>query len=308
MSYSSRLKNLSATMLAAIIFSLLSSCSGLPTEITSARDMKAQLDDKGVDCFSFLVEPSQSNGAESLFCEDGSVNVNNGFVFSIWTSQEERDAGLTDFCFQLARSGSRELSLIAGETWVGFSESGLITAGVLSEELGVDEVKADSFCNSLGLEIGETLEMVALDACNQIYDVYDTLLFLEIPLLSSYVAGDILGKNWDRGYSASEARAARDSRSTLLTQIRRLESPRNPVPSALREESGKIILVDLQNKRNDLSQGWEKSQQGLDDLNLHVLKKNIEINNTNLELAALKLQLNSVLGVCQEYAVFDWKI
>lgn len=191
LSDSSRLKNLSAIALAALIFSLLSSCSGVATEITSARDMKELLDEKGIDCDPFQTGMSDNTNAEVLSCEDGSANEENAYQFSIWSTEADFSVGLQEMCRNLDRMRKLEDEVVLGKTWFAFTDSSLIDEELLSSELVSTSIQASALCDERDYPIDLVLSGEAIAACEEIEEDFRKLPGLKFNTPSSEPFGEV---------------------------------------------------------------------------------------------------------------------
>lgn len=157
----------------------LAGCVATGSPISSARDVKLLLDEKGIPCESFDVSKEEETNAEILSCLDGTVSQDQ-FFFIIWKTADAKDRAFSNFCQGIESKGSAATELIVGKTWVAYSASDYFPISALAEELGSEVGSGAEICETQGLEVASSLNEANLASCQAIIANYEDLASVEI--------------------------------------------------------------------------------------------------------------------------------
>lgn len=302
----------------------LAGCTAMDPEITSGRDMKLLLDEKGIDCESFDVTNDSENSGEILTCLDGSVK-NDPFSFIIWPTVQDRDLSFTDFCLDLKRRGNAENSLIVQETWVAYSSSTFFSAEDLAEELGAEIISGQSFCEDRGLEVALTLSDPGIEACNDVHEI-----FKKYEGLSIRRAEKLSASNPNALYVGQMISVDTSELSTMAQDLRvelRKLTDDPEVPTDIRDKAEEVDIGSVVRSATNYDNGtspaylfttfpsWyeeisnptrEQILQAFSEINETHDEHNTRVGEFEVELALFNFSLAGVLDACRAYAPFDW--
>ena len=147
---------------------VLSGCTN--SNAANADEMENMLQDAGIGCIGPNLGEITTVDAEVLNCR--SAETREKFSVAIFASTEDRDMGMSDFCFDLDRTYYPGSQVALQRSWVAYGESGA-TIAAIADELGAQLMPADSFCSDRGLEIGAALSDQGFQACQRIGSIYD---------------------------------------------------------------------------------------------------------------------------------------
>lgn len=295
-----------AVALSAVL--TLSSCTIFEPSVTNARELKKQLDDREVACEEFEVTADSETGGELLTCRDGSAR-NEGFFFLVWTSTEERDQALSEFCFNLKRRANAEEAFIAGSTWIGYSASTYIPTSLLADELGEKVLSGESFCSDRGLEIAEALSDEGVDICKSINVISKDLRRVSIERAQKYQLriGDMMTGSGSLVFTEVKLREAlhnlkqiADVPEELLVIIESIE-PTAISKAAKAFDNGtspQYLFMEFI--------GGSTYEEKWDSVMPQITEHNRRVALFELAQSALLINTATLLDTCAEYAPIDW--
>ena len=287
----------------------LSGCTLFEPSITNARELKKQLDEKGVACEEFEVTLDAETGGELLTCKDGSAK-NEGFYFVVWPSTEMRDEALKDFCFNLKRRANAKNEFIAAATWIGYSGSTYIPTTLLAGELGQSVLNGESFCSERGLEVAEALSEDGVAICKNIYGIYMDLKKVSIAKGEKYSL--LFGKALREGPTSLallEAKLAtalanledvQDIPGELLTYIESIDTKAiGQASRAFDNGTSPAYLFMTDFTGDSYEEKWDSVMPQIQEHNRRVDLFNIAQSGTLINVASL-------LDSCARFAPIEW--
>ena len=296
--------------LALVLTLALAGCGLGQVPIESARDLKILLDSKAVPCEEFQVDALEDFSAQTLTCLDGTADPK-AVVFVVWPNSDLRSKDLASFCFDLARKGNAKEEMVAGESWLGYSDSVYLSIPEVAEALDADLVSGLEFCESQNLEVAASLSDQGLSACNSLSSDFRTFESAKPSPLTMLAVGDpsndfyfgdvgeLTNNEWSSltGRIYNSIRELLSDKSTPDDLLLELESyPNSSTPLSSFRDAHYFKPADTS------VLGSVSKQTKADFMNEDRRKHNELIEGFNQRHGELANAIEGILGVCKKYA------